>query len=179
MTIDEIVTLIQAVSDNGLTSFVYEEGDQKLVLKKKKKKNAAPAPVAPVVISQPAAPMMSPIAMPMAAPVELAAGTAAKTAGEAESAEKTADKEQAGTLDIGSDKVVVSPVVGTFYSASSPDADAFVKVGDTVKKGQILGIIEAMKLMNEIESEYDGVVEAILVSNEEVVEYGQPLFRIR
>lgn len=179
MTIDEIVTLIQAVSDNGLTSFVYEEGDQKLVLKKKKKKNAAPAPVAPVVISQPAAPMMSPMAMPMAAPVELAAGTAAKTAGEAESAEKTADKEQAGTLDIGSDKVVVSPLVGTFYSASSPDADAFVKVGDTVKKGQILGIIEAMKLMNEIESEYDGVVEAILVSNEEVVEYGQPLFRIR
>lgn len=58
MTIDEIVTLIQAVSDNGLTSFVYEEGDQKLVLKKKKKKNVAQAPVAPVVISQPAAPMM-------------------------------------------------------------------------------------------------------------------------
>ena len=55
MTIDEIVTLIQAVSDNGLTSFVYEEGDQKLVLKKKKKKNVAQAPVAPVVISQPAA----------------------------------------------------------------------------------------------------------------------------
>ena len=55
----------------------------------------------------------------------------------------------------------------------------FVKVGDTVKKGQVLGIVEAMKLMNEIESEYDGVVEAILVKNEEVVEYGQPLFRIR
>ena len=54
-----------------------------------------------------------------------------------------------------------------------------VKVGDTVKKGQVLGLIEAMKLMNEIESEYDGVVEAILVENEEVVEYGQPLFRIK
>ena len=54
-----------------------------------------------------------------------------------------------------------------------------MKVGDTVKKGQVLGIIEAMKLMNEIESEYDGVVEAILVNNEEVVEYGQPLFRIK
>ena len=59
------------------------------------------------------------------------------------------------------------------------EADNFVKVGDRVKKGQVLGIIEAMKLMNEIESEYDGVVEAILVKNEEVVEFGQPMFRIR
>ncbi len=74
---------------------------------------------------------------------------------------------------------MTSPLVGTFYNAASPDSDAFVSVGDTVKKGQVLGIIEAMKLMNEIESEYDGVVEAVLVNNEEVVEYGQPLFRIR
>ncbi|MDO5349238.1 MAG: acetyl-CoA carboxylase biotin carboxyl carrier protein, partial [Lachnospiraceae bacterium] len=85
--------------------------------------------------------------------------------------------DQAG--GIASDQVVTSPLVGVFYSASSPDADPFVKVGDRVKKGQVLGIIEAMKLMNEIESEYDGVVEAILVKNEDVVEYGQPLFRIR
>lgn len=184
MTIDEIVTLIQAVSDNGLTSFVYEEGDQKLVLKKKKKKNAAPAAVAPVVISQPAAPMVSAMTMPMAASVELAAGaaaanTAGAAAGNADAEGTGSGKEPAGTLDIGSDKVVVSPLVGTFYSASAPDAEAFVSVGDKVKKGQVLGIIEAMKLMNEIESEYDGVVEAILVSNEEMVEYGQPLFRIR
>ena len=74
---------------------------------------------------------------------------------------------------------MTSPLVGTFYNAASPDSYAFVSVGDTVKKGQVLGIIEAMKLMNEIESEYDGVVEAVLVNNEEVVEYGQPLFRIR
>lgn len=171
MTIDEIVTLIQAVSDNGLTSFEYEEGDQKLVLKKKKKKNVAQAPV---VISQPAAPMMSTMAMPMAAPapaVEIQAGVPdASGAGKAAAAD---------AVDIGSDKVVTSPLVGTFYSASSPDAEPLVKVGDTVKKGQVLGIIEAMKLMNEIESEYDGVVEAVLVNNEDVVEFGQPLFRIR
>ena len=74
---------------------------------------------------------------------------------------------------------VKAPLVGTFYSASSPDAAPFVKVGDTVKKGQVLGIIEAMKLMNEIESEYDGVVEAILVENGQMVEYGQNLFIIR
>ena len=169
MTIDEIVTLIQAVSDNGLTSFEYEEGDQKLVLKKKKKKNVAQAPVAPVVISQPAASMMG--AMPM----QMAAAPAAA----AEAPEKTAEEKKESTLDIGSDKVVTSPLVGTFYSSASPEVEAFVKEGDTVKKGQVLGIIEAMKLMNEIESEYDGVVEAVLVSNEDVVEYGQPLFRIR
>jgi len=77
------------------------------------------------------------------------------------------------------DNIVTCPLVGTFYSSPSPDAGDFVKVGDQVKKGQVLGIVEAMKLMNEIESEYDGVVEAVLVKNEETVEYGQPLFRIR
>ncbi len=75
--------------------------------------------------------------------------------------------------------VVKAPLVGTFYTSSSPEAEPFVKAGDTVKKGQVLGIIEAMKLMNEIESEYDGVVEEILVENESLVEYGQPLFVIR
>ena len=164
MTIDEIVTLIQAVSDNGLTSFVYEEGDQKLVLKKKKKKNVAQAPVAPVVISQPAAPMMGTM------PMQMAAAPAAVS----ETPEKAAEEKKESTLDI-----VTSPLVGTFYSSASPEAEAFVKEGDTVKKGQVLGIIEAMKLMNEIESEYDGVVEAVLANNEDVVEYGQPLFRIR
>ena len=71
-----------------------------------------------------------------------------------------------------------SPLVGTFYSASSPDSAPFVKVGDTVKKGQVLGIVEAMKLMNEIESECAGTVAEVLVENGEPVEYGQPLFRI-
>lgn len=75
-------------------------------------------------------------------------------------------------------KTVKSPLVGTFYAAPSPEAEPFVKKGDIVKKGQVLGIVEAMKLMNEIESEYDGVVEEILVGNEDMVEYGQPLFII-
>lgn len=74
---------------------------------------------------------------------------------------------------------VLSPMVGTFYAAPSPDKPPFVKVGDKVKKGQTLCIIEAMKLMNEIESDYDGEVVKILVNNEQMVEFGQPLFIIQ
>ena len=76
-------------------------------------------------------------------------------------------------------KIVKSPMVGTFYSSSSPDAEAFVKVGDKVKKGQVLCIVEAMKLMNEIESEFDGEIVEVCVKNEDVVEYGTPLFKIK
>ena len=74
--------------------------------------------------------------------------------------------------------IVKSPLVGTFYSASSPDAAPYVQVGDMVKKGQVLGIVEAMKLMNEIESEFDGTVKAILVKNGDLVEFDQPMFVI-
>ncbi|MTI68288.1 MAG: acetyl-CoA carboxylase biotin carboxyl carrier protein [Firmicutes bacterium] len=75
--------------------------------------------------------------------------------------------------------IVKSPIVGVFYEASSPDSDPFVKVGDEVKKGQTLCILEAMKIMNEIESEESGEVIEIMVENEEPVEYGQPLMKIR
>ena len=74
--------------------------------------------------------------------------------------------------------VVKSPLVGTFYAAASPEDEPFVKLGDHVSKGQVLGIIEAMKLMNEIESEFDGTVKEILTENQDMVEYGQPLFVI-
>ena len=74
---------------------------------------------------------------------------------------------------------ITSPIVGTFYSAPAPDAPAFVKVGDQVKNGQTVCILEAMKLMNEIQSEFDCEIEAVLVSNEQKVEYGQPLFRVK
>ena len=74
---------------------------------------------------------------------------------------------------------ITSPIVGTFYSAPTPDAPAFVKVGEQVKNGQTVCILEAMKLMNEIQSEFDCEIEAVLVSNEQKVEYGQPLFRVK
>lgn len=75
--------------------------------------------------------------------------------------------------------VVISPLVGTFYTAAAEGAENFVQVGDKVKKGQVLAIVEAMKLMNEIESEYDGVIVEVLAENGDAVEYGQPLFRIK
>lgn len=74
---------------------------------------------------------------------------------------------------------VTAPLVGTFYAAPAEDADPFVSVGDTVKKGQVIGIVEAMKLMNEVESDYEGTVVDILVENGEMVEYGQPLIIVQ
>lgn len=74
---------------------------------------------------------------------------------------------------------ITSPIVGTFYCAASPNEPSFVKVGDIVKAGQKVCILEAMKLMNEIQSDFDCEIEAVLVSNEQKVEYGQPLFRVK
>ena len=159
MNMDEILTLVQAVSDSKLTSFKLDQGDMHISLKKEKEEAKI------ITVGAPGA--VAAVPAPSAAPVLTAASTGAEA------------PEAAESHDIASDKVITSPLVGTFYSSSSPDAESFVKEGDTVKKGQVLGIIEAMKLMNEIESEYDGVIEAILVNNEEVVEYGQPLFRIK
>ena len=75
-------------------------------------------------------------------------------------------------------QIVKSPLVGTFYAAPAEDADPFVKTGDKIKQGQVLAIVEAMKLMNDIESEYEGEIAEIYVENGQSVEYGQPLFRI-
>lgn len=82
-------------------------------------------------------------------------------------------------VDAEDESYITSPIVGTFYSAPSPDAKAFVKVGDRVKAGQTVCILEAMKLMNEIQSDFDCEIEAVLVSNEQKIEYGQPLFKIK
>ena len=74
---------------------------------------------------------------------------------------------------------ITSPIVGTVYSAAAPDVPAYVRVGDRIKEGQTVCILEAMKLMNEIQCEFDCEIEAVLVSNEQKVEYGQPLFRVK
>lgn len=180
MNIDDIIRLMQAVSENKLTSFILEEGDTVLSMKCKKDQPHI------VTVSSPSMDAAGLQAL-NGAGVQALNGAAGSLflpslhtgAGPLHPVQAQEAPSQEAGVDIGSDKVVTSPLVGTFYASSSPDTEAFVAVGDRVKKGQVLGIIEAMKLMNEIESEYDGIVEAILVNNEEVVEYGQPMFRIK
>ena len=167
MEIKDIIQLMEAAAKNGLTSFELEEGDWKLSMKREKKLVSAAVPAAEAGAQYAAASgILSAASSGMSAVYGQNAGNLAAN---------PASMEASG---VSSDQVVTCPLVGTFYSAPSPDAEDFVKVGDTVKKGQVLGIVEAMKLMNEIESDYDGVVEAILVKDGETVEYGQPLFRI-
>ncbi|RKW31619.1 MAG: acetyl-CoA carboxylase biotin carboxyl carrier protein [Lachnoanaerobaculum sp.] len=164
MKVEEIIQLLEAVSKNNIDQLSVTSDDGKeIVITNNDAKSVVVAPeaVVPVVPTAPVAP-----AQVAVAPAQVAAVPAPVAA-----VPTPAAPEEKGQL-------VKSPLVGTFYNAPSPDSPAYVKVGDTVKKGQILGIIEAMKLMNEIESDYDGIVTEILIKNEETVEFGQPLFRI-
>lgn len=166
MKVEQVLQLIEAVSASTLTEFKYEEGGVKLSLKKTGDKIVqVQGPAVQTVV--PAAPAVMPAAVSTAAAAPAAQISAQETAASVEeSAPETAGN------------VVKSPLVGTFYAAPSEDAEPFVKVGDSVKEGQVLAIVEAMKLMNEIESDYSGTVKEILVENGQAVEYGQPLFVI-
>ena len=154
MEMEKMIELIDAVSKSDLTGFKYEEEGIKLHLSKKENTCY--------------------VTEKLCAPVNAVTTSAAeiKKAGEGDQISGTFAEE----TPVGN--VVESPLVGTFYAAPAEDAESFVKVGDRVEKGQTLGIVEAMKLMNEIESDYSGTVAEILVNNQEGVEYGQPLFRI-
>lgn len=157
MEFEQILELINTVSATGLSSFTYEAEGVKIAMKGKQ------APVVNV-----AAPVTTPVAQAVMPAVESPIQTG-------DMAVLTATPAKETQL---SGKIVKSPLVGTFYVAPSEDAEPYVRVGDTVKKGQTLAIVEAMKLMNEIESDFDGVVTEVLVQNGEPVEYGQPLFCI-
>ena len=154
MEMEKMIELIDAVSKSDLTGFKYEEEGIKLHLSKKENTCY--------------------VTENLSAPVNAVTTSAAeiKKAAEGDQISGTSAEE----IPVGN--VVESPLVGTFYAAPAEDAESFVKVGDRVEKGQTLGIVEAMKLMNEIESDYSGTGAEILVNNQEGVEYGQPLFRI-
>ena len=154
MEMEKMIELIDAVSKSDLTGFKYEEEGIKLHLSKKENTCY--------------------VTENLSAPVNAVTTSAAeiKKAAEGDQISGTSAEE----TPVGN--VVESPLVGTFYAAPAEDAESFVKVGDRVEKGQTLGIVEAMKLMNEIESDYSGTVAEILVNNQEGVECGQPLFRI-
>ena len=181
MKVEQVLELVKAVSDSALTELKYEEDGVKLSLKKTQDKivqvQAAP-PVSGTVPVFPAAPAAAASlgVQPADPGVSAASGAPAAAAAPAVPGTAGADSGNAGGTPAGN--VVKSPLVGTFYAAPSEDAEPFVKVGDHVEEGQVLAIVEAMKLMNEIESDFTGTVKEILVENAQAVEYGQPLFVI-
>jgi acetyl-CoA carboxylase biotin carboxyl carrier protein len=151
-SIEDVKKLVGLVEKTDVTHIAWTRGGEKVVIRR----GAVAVAAAPVPVYHPA---------PVAAPVVAAAAPAAA----APKAEAKADAP--GTF-------VSSPFVGTFYQSPSPDSPPFTAVGQKVKKGQVLCIVEAMKLMNEIESEVDGTVAEILVQNATPVEFGEKLFRI-
>ncbi|HHJ15430.1 MAG TPA: acetyl-CoA carboxylase biotin carboxyl carrier protein [Gammaproteobacteria bacterium] len=150
MDIRKVKKLIELLEESGIAEIEIHEGEESVRISR----YAANAPVAAP------APMMIPAAAP--APEAAAAPPAA----------------EAATPEIPAGHAVESPMVGTFYRAPSPGASAFVEVGQSVNVGDTLCIIEAMKMLNQIEADQAGVIKAILVDNAEPVEYGQPLFII-
>lgn len=165
MTLDEIKRLVEFIRTQDLAEFELEQEGFKLRIK------SGAAPHVPMHVVQ----AMPVVAHPLGTtPVAPLAPGAPVVSGALDSGAPGAPEEESPELAI-----VKSPIVGTFYRAAEPGAKDFVDVGDTVKKGQVLCIIEAMKLMNEIDSEYDGEIVSIYVENGQPVQYGERLFAIR
>lgn len=163
MNISEIKDLLAQFDASTLREFSYKNNGEELSLSKNQTSSVAAAPVAPTV--EVVAPTPQAPAAPAAAPapaVETASSSAEDVAAPAAEGE-----------------VVESPLVGVAYLSPSPEKPAFISVGDTVKKGQTLLIVEAMKVMNEVPAPKDGLITEILVTNEEVVDYGKGLVRIK
>lgn len=152
MDLEKIEGLVRILENSTLKTMTLKEGDFRITMSKLDN-----------------APVIAPAA-PAALPVY---GAAAPAVPGGESQESGAVQEDEDEYNI------TSPIVGTFYSAAGPEIPAYVKVGDKVKAGDTVCILEAMKMMNEITAEYDCEIEAVLVSNEQKVEYGQPLFRVK
>ena len=160
MDLDKIQRLLEIVAESGMAEVRVEEGDFRLTVRSTPRVESSPQ--APVVMAAPA--MAPPAAPAAAAPAPAAPAPAAEAASEPGSG--------------ANEELVLAPIVGTFYEAPSPDSDPYVAVGDRVEVGQTLCIIEAMKLMNEIQAETAGTVKQILATNAGPVEYDQPLFVI-
>jgi acetyl-CoA carboxylase biotin carboxyl carrier protein len=163
MDLDQIKQILDLVREHELSEFEIEHDGLRLKVRKDANGShmvALPAPAVPLAL-----PASGGSAAPAAAPAAPAAPPVA-AAGEAVDAE----------IELA---VVKSPIVGTFYRSSEPASPSFVEIGSTVKKGQVLCIIEAMKLMNEIDSEYDGEIVNIYVENGQPVQYGERLFAVR
>src|SRR4051812_22795080 len=150
MDIRKIKKLIELLEESGIAEIEIKEGEEALRISRMP--TASMAHFAPMQMPLPAAPMVAPLqAVPQAAPAPAAKAKA-------------------------NEHVITAPMVGTFYGAPSPGAKAFIEIGDEIKVGQVLCIIEAMKMMNQIESDKAGRVTSIMARNGDPVEFGQPLF---
>jgi acetyl-CoA carboxylase biotin carboxyl carrier protein len=164
MNLKEIQQLVEIINTSDLDEVIIEEGDKKITLRRTTTKAAQVYQPMPVLQA------VQPVAQRAASPEMQAVSPAAPPAGK----QDTAVESPAGNLI-----EIRSPIVGTFYRSPSPDSPAFINVNDTIRTGDVLCIIEAMKLMNEIEAEVSGTVVEILVENGQPVEYDQVLFRIK
>jgi acetyl-CoA carboxylase biotin carboxyl carrier protein len=153
MDIRKIKKLIELLEESGIAEIEIKEGEEALRISRMPTVGFAAAQLAPM-------PMALPAAAPMIAPIAAAAPPAVAPAAKAKANEH----------------VITAPMVGTFYGAPSPGAKAFIEIGDEIKVGQVLCIIEAMKMMNQIESDKAGRVTSIMARNGDPVEFGQPLF---
>ena len=170
MKIQEIQDLIKLVSRSGVTEVSIEQKDFKLSIKSEGKKKGAKAGEGETTLIQAAMPMamqQMPGMLPMQAaapPVQVAAAPPAESATEKEEDSKYI--------------TIKSPMIGTFYRSSAPDKDSYVNIGDSIKPGKVICIVEAMKLFNEIEAEVAGTIVKVLIDDATPVEYDQPLFLV-
>jgi acetyl-CoA carboxylase biotin carboxyl carrier protein len=164
--IKELKELIELLKENGIGEFELERGDMKVRIRFGQ--GAQGSPTAPIDIAR----MGQLFSSGQPAPVAVSQGIHAVSSSSSSAAEGPVAAEE-------SLHIVKSPIVGTFYESSSPGSAAFVKIGDEIEMGQVLCIVEAMKLMNEIESDAVGELVKRLVTNGQPVEYGQPLFALR
>lgn len=188
MKIEEILQLLDAVSKSEITELDYKEGGTRLSLKK------TPQTIQVVQNAQPVnllaggtessvsvaagSPFLSSVTSGSGYTVEAKANTTEERfTDKNERDDREASSTASGKEDNG--QKIVSPLVGTYYAAPAEDAEPYVKVGDYVEKGQVIAIVEAMKLMNEIESDFTGTVTEIFVENGQPVEYGQPLIAVK
>jgi acetyl-CoA carboxylase biotin carboxyl carrier protein len=163
INMDELRELIGLITDNALTDFELE-------------REGFHVKVGRNLYRQPDAPVLPPVSEPHAIPA--AGSSPVQSVPTSGPPHPGAHAEEEASVDQGL-HLVTSPIVGTFYRSASPNVDPFVRIGSTVKNGQVLCIIEAMKLMNEIDADVDGEVVKIYVENGQAVEFGQPLFGIR
>lgn len=169
--LNELRELIKLIDESSINEFVVSDKGYKVVIKKEGENVQVVEPsVAPTTVQQP-------VQVPQASVAPAATPATEATPAPAPAPEQTSSKEE--EEDDSQYHKIVSPIVGTFYAAPSPDADPYVKVGDKISKDSIVCIVEAMKLFNEIEAEVEGTIVKVLVENGQLVEYNQPLFLVK